>query len=366
MRTTTAVPLLLTSLVFAPGCGGLDGPSDNGDPNNPGEVLVSEQQGDLTITRVDASSEEEWIYMDLETAERVEPATPEDSSEWDIAFQRFKVKINAGFSGSGTAGALVLDGVDFATLESAPACGYKVDKADGEDEGTVDDYALSIGPSSETGPWNYNPTEHTLGESDFVFVVRSVEGRTYKLKFRSYYNDVGDPGHVTFDWAELTGEGSVEGIVKVDLAAQGFTYLSLRTGQVVSGLSEPDSSTEWDVAIQSAAWATNSGGSRAGLGGARLVPGDATYGDVQTATTADYVTDEMIPFPGPPGSPEFLGNSLLTDWFDYDAVAHTAEPKNQVYLVRTADGNYAKMQIQCYEDLVAYELKTEIIPAQEE
>src|SRR5688572_30371109 len=60
---------------------------------------------------IDATSMDVWIYFDLESQEIVTPANPDDSTEWDLAFQRFKVKANGGASGTG--------GVEVAEVEGA-------------------------------------------------------------------------------------------------------------------------------------------------------------------------------------------------------------------------------------------------------
>lgn len=369
MKIRSVYPSLMTAFALGVGCGGdLEGPNNDGSPDAV-EDLVSRTEGDLTVTDVNASELEDWIYMDLETGAKVQPTNPDDSDDWDLAFQRFKVKVNGGSSGTGGVEVAILEGVDFAGLEEAPVVGYVTDRPDGDDEGTIEDYAISIGPSSETGPWNYDPFNHVLSESDFVFVVRSVEGGYFKLRFVEYYNNAGDPGFISFEWAELGGQAEPPAdLMTLELAERGFTYVSLRTRQVVE-VAEPDVSTDWDIAVQAAAWSTNSGTGRAGDGGARLAPDGIAYDEVTTATTAGYTVDDMIPYPAAPGAPEFFGNEVLTTWFDYDSTLHKASPRDVVFLVRTADGGYTKLQILSYDDDAVpftYALRVDSVPAADE
>ena len=51
---------------------------------------------------------------------------------------------------------------------------------------------------------------------------------------------------------------------------------------------------------------------------------------------------------GPKG--EISANPALSDWYDYDVVTHTLSPKDTVFVVRTAHGDYVKLKIGAYED----------------
>ncbi len=350
--------LLATFSAFSFACSGVLSLPDSGSNNNNnpdagtgGGELTSTMQGDLTVTDVNASAdvmEDIWIYMDLETGNQVEPSNPDDSVEWDIAFQRFKVKLNGGISGTGSVEVAQLVNTEFAAVTDAPTAGYITDAADGPDDGEIEDFAISFGVSSETGPWAYDIHDHSLSESTSTWIVKSVESNFYKLRFVDYYNDAGDPGHVTFRWTTVNPP-SEEGVIRIELVERGFTYFSVSTAGTLA-VSDPDSSTEWDFAIQQAAWATNSGGMRVGSGGAKIAD-TSDFDAITTVTsTSGFETDVMMMFPGPPGAPMFLLNPVLTDWFIYDSVAHQANPKDLAYVVRLADGSYGKLKILSYDD----------------
>ncbi len=151
---------------------------------------------------IDASDYDLWVYLDLESGLFVNPTdsgsgarmnmeAPEDSLDWDLAFQRFKVKSNGGISGNGGVEGVRLDGVDFAALVKAPTSGYIVDAEDSDDVDTDPDY-IFLG---ETPWYDYAgaPT-HALSPADAVYVVRSVEGNYFKVQFTAYYDASGTSG----------------------------------------------------------------------------------------------------------------------------------------------------------------------------
>jgi hypothetical protein len=49
---------------------------------------------------VDASSSTEFTYFNLATGQVVTPADPSNSSDWDIAFRRYTVRLNSGTAGT--------------------------------------------------------------------------------------------------------------------------------------------------------------------------------------------------------------------------------------------------------------------------
>lgn len=60
-----------------------------------------------TVLTIDASSYSNWVYFSFEQAEVIDVENPEESMEWDVAFQRKHIRTNSGLSGLGNGGALV-------------------------------------------------------------------------------------------------------------------------------------------------------------------------------------------------------------------------------------------------------------------
>ena len=146
---------------------------------------------------VDATSHDGWVYLDLETMSLVEPGTPENSTEWDLAFKRSDIAVNGGVSGSG--------GVEVAAFPEywdkfedytyAPPHGFATDEA-GEDGETA--YVMA--------EWyDYDPSTHTLSAADMLYFVQSVEGNYYRLRFIGYYDSEGTSGNVSFEFGPVDG-----------------------------------------------------------------------------------------------------------------------------------------------------------------
>ena len=168
------------------------------DPRN-GPNLEQRDDG-AWLTRVDATAEDTWVYLDLADGGQLEVAEPGEEFDWDIAFQRFHVKINGGTSGPADAAAARLDGADFGALTLAPADGYRTYELDGEDDDEHPDYALR--------DWyDYDFMTHILTPAAAVYVLRIGDtGEHYRIEFQNYYDDAGSSGYQTFLWSPIEAE----------------------------------------------------------------------------------------------------------------------------------------------------------------
>lgn len=144
---------------------------------------------------IDATSAEAWAYFSFETGGVVEVANAINSEEWDIGFQRTKVKLNGGISGPGMGSAVMLTDTTFEDVAVAPEAGYLADTED----------TLAIVPQSEKGWYIYTgpPTHWILPLEDRVFAVKAADGTFAKIRFIGYYKDnenKQDSGFVTFEY----------------------------------------------------------------------------------------------------------------------------------------------------------------------
>jgi hypothetical protein len=344
-------------LILGAGCApdlapkNLDGGADGGT----GPRVVSVDNGDgTTDTSINATNQSDWIYFDFESRSEIAPAMAEGSKVWDLALERFKIKVNGGVSGVASVEVAALPGVDFGGLSQAPASGYATDaapadSADGGFTAGTDGLAFEAGD----GWYAYDLGTHVLTPRPVVYVVHTGEGNYYKLQILGYYDQAGTPGHMSFKWAPVQPP-SGSGTLQVDASsASAWTYVSIVSGAVIT-VSSPATSTDWDLAFQKAQIQTNSGSSGLGKGGALVPPQGIPYDSATQSDTIGFTVDSMLPVPGPPGSGMFSGNPMLsgTDgtngWFDYDMSSHTVTPKPIFFFIRTANGNYGKLQITAY------------------
>ena len=74
---------------------------------------------------VDSSDSTTWIYFSLDTGAIVTPEVPEDSTEWDLKFQRYVIGINGGVNGTAGVQVMVQEGTydTYSDISSLPSDG---------------------------------------------------------------------------------------------------------------------------------------------------------------------------------------------------------------------------------------------------
>ncbi len=359
----TLIIALIGSVGVLSACSSSD---DSGSDDNPGQsasrITTLDEGGGVFASQVDATDADEWVYMDLATRAQVDPgADPTDSATWDIAFRRSNIKVNGGYSGTGGVEVTVIATDDFTSVIAAPVTTYETDEqqADAEpdqpdfiqDDNT--DFVFGRGhPVSSTGWFNYDFTTHVLSAAEVVYAVRGRDGDYYKVRFLDYYDQAGTSGFPTIRHARIDPPDPATSGFELDASdRQTPIYFDLETASVVT-VADPTTSTEWDLQILRTSFATNSGESGPGLGGAQWGV-EATYFSEVDSSPIGFVVDERVPPPGPPVPPEqwIPGNASLGEWFNYDEATMTVSPKAGFFILRGADGDsFYKLKIFVYED----------------
>ncbi len=354
------------------------GPNDDGSapadlPRTSGNFThTALGDGSIISTVVDAKSADDWQKLDLDSGYA-------DTGDWDLSFRRFGVLSNGGVSGSGGVRLLALPGENFEAVTQAPGAeaGWGVDLKDGEDDDTSPDNVFS--------DWyDYDVTTHALTPKDTLFLVRSTAGLFYKLRIEDYYDEAGTSAVVSFRWARIKppeedlipsdvdpepagpddagtdddGTPQPANTIYVDARSyDDWVYVKLDEGVVA--IARPDSSSDWDLAIQRFVFRTNSGTSGQGDGGVKLDDTESHYDDVDSTTGDGFRVDELLEIEGPSGATTMSTNAVLEDWYDYQP-DHTLDPKPNTYVVRAARGDaYAKLRIHRY---VSGELLISLLP----
>ena len=123
---------------------------------------------------LDATSEEAWVGLDLDTSEIVDP----EGETWDLAARRFEIKVNGGVSGDGS-----VEVVEADETGTPPVDGWMTDEPDADDDG-IPEYAL-------LNWYDYNFDTHVLTPVDTAWWIRTTEGQFVQLEILSYYDDAG-------------------------------------------------------------------------------------------------------------------------------------------------------------------------------
>lgn len=326
MRHALALPALCLAL-GAFGCAEDLEPDDKA-PDAGAQDTEIEDRGDGTFAlTVDATDEEAWVYLHFE--EGLVPA----SAGWDLALRRFEIDLPDG--------AYARPAPD-ATLDPA---------AKAPDDGWLAD----AGETYALGTWyDYDPATHVLSPKDGIWYVSSADAsRYYALRIDGYYDAAGTAGHLALIWAEVEAPANPPMVEVPDVRPPVVTLAASRDDDwtafdLVAGR-EAAAGEPWDIAVYGVRVRTNGGTSGEGMGAAQSV--DAPVLDAITTPDPEaWVVDAMMPEPGPPGSGEFSGNPVLSDWYDYNPASHMVSPKARVFAVRLADGGLARVRVAGYAE----------------
>lgn len=110
-----------------------------------------------------------------------------------------------------------------------------------------------------------------------------------------------------------------------------FTFFSFDKGATVPVTDS--ASNRWDFGLRFTTFLFNSGSSGPGTAGVQVITG--AFNDIREAPESGYKTDAP-------------GNLAVKDddWFIYNSATRTFSPKaGQVFLIKTAQNKYAKMEI---------------------
>jgi hypothetical protein len=131
-----------------------------------------------------------------------------------------------------------------------------------------------------------------------------------------------------------------------------WKYFSFASNDTIT-VTDPLTSTAWDLAFQRYRIRTNSGKSGNGLGSAAN-----SYGKGQTgfdalklvSDTATFVTDDSMLIVIDQGYAPYVVNSKLYTWFtlEEDTQGTQLVPSDNIYIVKTGKGKYAKVWFKSY------------------
>ncbi|MEN8718717.1 MAG: HmuY family protein, partial [Oceanococcaceae bacterium] len=353
---------------------------------------------------IDASDEQSWVYLDLDSQTQVTPGDPEADDSWDIAFSRVNIKLNGGSSGAPPTGLPVIVHADKVTDDSdypwesvtgAPpvsAVPYHQDMRDGDEVR----YAMTtfpeadgrISPVDGAGDYGwYEYSGHFSGaritpRRNVAYIVRTVECRYISLRMTGYYNDADASGYPQFDLREVPGPacgGDSEGGSKatftptvdgqrVDVDATdeaAWVYLDLGNAMDVPVPVNPADDATWDIAFKRTDIKVNGGTSGSG----RVALHDIAAGDWSEITAladgAELHTDTtdalaFVTFPEPVRTGDSRCGNINSDngWYYYSGFCndgdgiHAITPRDVVYVLRDRLGNAFKLRMLGYYNAV--------------
>jgi len=153
---------------------------------------------------VNSSSSTTWKYFSFAKNDTLVVADPENSLEWDLAFQRYRIRTNGGKSGNGA-------GSGANTYQKGQA-GFDALKIVSDTVTFTDDDSIEIAVQQGYATYIVNPELYTwfsielaaqgtqIVPSDYIYIVKTADGKYAKVWFKSYYNALNVSGYVTFQY----------------------------------------------------------------------------------------------------------------------------------------------------------------------
>ena len=153
---------------------------------------------------INSTNSTAWKYYSFATNDTVTIADPSNSTAWDLAFQRYRIKTNGGLSGSGTGSA--------ANSYLKGQAGFDALKVVSDTATFKTDAAIQIAVQQGYATYTVNPvlynwfslefaTQGTqIVPTDYIFIVKTGTGKYAKVWFKSYYSATNLSGFVNFQY----------------------------------------------------------------------------------------------------------------------------------------------------------------------
>ena len=385
MKLKFIVPALLAGLVAFTSCSKED--------NKKEEPAPAPQGGAKEIKDLDASDQQKWVYFSFEKGTTVEVTNPKTTDNWDIAFNRYNIRTNGGVSGIGEAEVVNTNSKNFAAVTKAPAEGYEKDKkitevgrpAPGQTQPSITEVEKNpvisgtVQSPDPKGWYNYNRPKQGENTPHFditkyVYVLKTAKGGKYvKIQLTGYTksNQPDKSGFITFTYDFLTEKEATKPVEKVALDFSGneakevqldatgdWKYFSLKNGEVTPAT--PANDLSWDIAFKGYYVRLNGGTS--GKGKAEVVKVEETdFAKVTEAPKAGFAKDAQGKmnegnYPNitkvDASFSQYMSGGFGTKTgiigLDPTKAPKVFTPTNYIYVLKTADGTYAKVQVTDY------------------
>lgn len=193
------------------------------DKKNNGNEPEPRVKGEGKIEYLDATAYDKWVYFSFAKGEEVKVDDPAKSMDWDVAFRRNNIRVNATVGYNGKAGVVKTASTDFTSQIDAKLLEFKANTM------AIIELQSRMGlpegqePKMEKQPYLFEgtPNSYTLFEIHMdkmregaramypirkeIFVFRAADGKTiYKFKMLDSVNAKGQKGGtLSFQYAKI-------------------------------------------------------------------------------------------------------------------------------------------------------------------
>jgi hypothetical protein len=153
---------------------------------------------------VKATGSTTWKYFSFAENDTVIVTDPLTSLDWDLAFQRYRIKTNGGKSGSGqgsAANSYLKEQTGFDALKVVPDTATFTSDDDVEIAVQQGYATYEINPELYTWFTLEMATQGTqIVPSDYIYFVKTSNGKYAKVWFKSYYSATNTSGYIAFQY----------------------------------------------------------------------------------------------------------------------------------------------------------------------
>ncbi len=290
---------------------------------NENEPMGSEPLGkpmELTVTY------DQIYYINLAEKAIVEVTDPLLDAGWDLSLDILtRIHLNGGSSAPGPVYAVKVEGIAFEDVKNAPEVTYITDDQSGE----------YIGENW----YYYDATSHTVNPLDHFYVIRATDGEFYKFQISDAVFTSRTDGKLTIYIEKVSSPSSYETqstvgrtlTTEITLSTIESVYFNLKEAKIVE-VTDETTSMEWD--IKTTYLTVNLNGGTSGPGNcSAIMYKDIEFDSVQAIPVDGYVVDDST-------TALAIGDS----WYAYNPATHTLSIVPNVYIVKTVDDHYAKLE----------------------
>ena len=153
---------------------------------------------------INSTASTKWKYFSFSKNDTIAVADPLASTEWDLAFQRYRIKTNGGKSGNGLG--------DAANSWLKGQTGFDALKLIPDTTTFALDDSIQIAVQQGYATYVVNPELYTwftielatqgtqIVPTDYIYIVKTASGKYAKVWFKSYYSTANVSGYVTIQY----------------------------------------------------------------------------------------------------------------------------------------------------------------------